>query len=183
MKPWEMRETESASDFERFRVYLELGPGRSLAKLNAALSDGETSVSRRQMERISSQHDWVERCRAWDEENAREIMSRAQEIQEATRAILFAGAAKASAYLARVAAGEIKNPSPASISAAKDLLDRVGLGAEKKVSVQHGFSDAADTAAERAASTLGASTADLAVGYEGRTGGGPGRVPGEGDRR
>lgn len=64
---WTQREEETTRAYQAFRVYLRLGPGRSLRK--AAEAEGKTSDS--QYMQWSSQHSWQERTRAYDMHMAR----------------------------------------------------------------------------------------------------------------
>jgi hypothetical protein len=179
--PWDMRPSETLADYQRFLGYLNVGAARSLAKASKAMEGrGDLAVSLRRLEDLSSEHDWPARADAWDRYHAAQVLDRAEQIMAEARSILFGGAAGAAKLLDEVAKGEREAP-PSTIAAARDLLDRCGLGAVKQSKVTHGFSDSADTAVERAAAALGASPADLAREYESRTGGEPGGVPAAGD--
>lgn len=59
--PWTRRTDESAVAYEAFRTYLNQGTDRSTAHVAHALGKTKTI-----MDRWSSQHDWVERVRAYD---------------------------------------------------------------------------------------------------------------------
>jgi hypothetical protein len=54
---------ETLKAFEAFRIYLELGPGRSTAKVGSKLGHR----SGKQSEKWSARWSWVERAKAWDE--------------------------------------------------------------------------------------------------------------------
>jgi len=60
-QPWERQKGESARAFEAFLVYLQMGPERSI---RAVAQKCTKSVSL--IRRWSSDNNWVERCRAWD---------------------------------------------------------------------------------------------------------------------
>lgn len=59
--PWERRDSETPVAFAAFQVYRDLAAERTLAKAAAALGKGHSV-----MEKWSGEHDWVERCLAWD---------------------------------------------------------------------------------------------------------------------
>jgi len=58
---WERQQGESARAFEAFSLYLEMGADRSVRAVGQKLGK-----SRALVERWSSAHQWVDRCRAWD---------------------------------------------------------------------------------------------------------------------
>ena len=60
-QPWDRRRGESAEHHGLLRRYLEMGSGRKLADLAEAVGRPVKSV-----QRLSSQHDWVERAAAYD---------------------------------------------------------------------------------------------------------------------
>jgi hypothetical protein len=59
--PWEQREKEPAEAYARFRIYLDLGPRRSLA--DAARPCG---VSLARLKQLSGKWNWPSRAVAWD---------------------------------------------------------------------------------------------------------------------
>lgn len=63
-RPWLRQENESDPAYEAFRVYLNLGAKRTLRLVCSA----ETGVGKswQLISRWSGEHDWVERCRAFD---------------------------------------------------------------------------------------------------------------------
>lgn len=63
---WMQRDNESSKAYAAFCVYRDLGPDRSLDKVVQKLAK-----SVQLFKRWSSQHNWVERARAWDEEQDR----------------------------------------------------------------------------------------------------------------
>lgn len=60
-QPWERQKGESAQAFEAFFLYLEMGAGRSIRAVSQELGKSKTLI-----DRWSRTHNWVERCRAWD---------------------------------------------------------------------------------------------------------------------
>lgn len=75
---WEREFGETKGAYLAFCAYRDLGPARSLAKLEDV---GAVSVSRRQLERYSSEHGWPQRADAWDIEQERIRRERAGERQ------------------------------------------------------------------------------------------------------
>lgn len=65
LQPWHMQPGESSRSFNRFCIYRDLGPARSLRKARQACGDG--TVCLREWELESSEHRWVERVRAYDQ--------------------------------------------------------------------------------------------------------------------
>ena len=61
--PGDRQPKETAKAFEAFRCYLEMGPGRSLAKVGEALGKSKTL-----MDRWSSRWNWAERVREYEGE-------------------------------------------------------------------------------------------------------------------
>lgn len=72
---WERQPEESDAAFEAFQSYRDMGLSRSLSKVGGKLGKSETLMSR-----WSSDHNWVERARAWDAEQDRII--RAEQIED-----------------------------------------------------------------------------------------------------
>lgn len=60
-RPWERQKGESAQAFEAFFLYLEMGADRSIRAVSQELGKSKTLI-----DRWSRTHNWVERCRAWD---------------------------------------------------------------------------------------------------------------------
>ena len=60
-QPWERQNGESAQAFAAFSAYLEMGPERSIRAVSQELGKSKTLI-----DRWSRTHNWVERCRAWD---------------------------------------------------------------------------------------------------------------------
>jgi hypothetical protein len=69
-QPWERLRNEPSKSFHAFTLYCDLGPGRSLAKL--AEQFGETSVSLRRLEQLSSKWSWVSRAASFDDDQDRQ---------------------------------------------------------------------------------------------------------------
>ena len=72
IEPWEQQENETAPAFAAFVIYRDLGLGiRSVAKVGQQLGKSKTLI-----ERWSSQWNWVNRCRVYDQELDRMIRER-----------------------------------------------------------------------------------------------------------
>lgn len=65
-KPWERQENETPKQFEAFVIYRDMGEERSLQNVANQLAK-----SRQLLTRWSSANNWVERSRAWDNEQDR----------------------------------------------------------------------------------------------------------------
>jgi hypothetical protein len=78
---WERREDETSKAFAAFREYLDLGGGRSLAKVGRKLGK-----STKLIERWSAANEWVRRAEAFDNEQDRlyfaELKNRRREMAE-----------------------------------------------------------------------------------------------------
>jgi len=65
MNPWDRRDSETSKSYDAFQRYLALGPTRSYVKI---VEQYERPASyHRQIERWSSENDWVDRALAYDE--------------------------------------------------------------------------------------------------------------------
>jgi len=82
VRAFERQDGETVKAFEAFKVYRDLGPERSLAKV-AEIRYGKTTSNARQVARWSSRFDWVERAAAWDDYHE---MIRREIIEECERA-------------------------------------------------------------------------------------------------
>ena len=72
IEPWEQQENETATAFAAFVIYRDLGLGiRSVVKVGQQLGKSRTLI-----ERWSSQWNWVNRCRVYDQELDRLIRER-----------------------------------------------------------------------------------------------------------
>lgn len=77
-QPWERQKDESSKAFEGFTVYRDMGAERSLAKAGRSLGKSKTLL-----EKWSSQWNWVERARAYDNEIERQAKAKAvKEVKE-----------------------------------------------------------------------------------------------------
>lgn len=79
--PYERQDGESKQSFEAFALYRDMGLARSLAKVGEELGKSTTL-----MERWSSKYEWVERCKAYDQEMDRiAILENEQQRREMIR--------------------------------------------------------------------------------------------------
>jgi hypothetical protein len=74
-RPWDRQPGEGPRAFQAFRIYLELGPARSIAKAveeyqrqNNGKTAGAARTIRRRWQTWSAEHRWQERARAFDVE-------------------------------------------------------------------------------------------------------------------
>ena len=74
--PWERMPGESDKAFAKFCAYRDMGAGRSLARL-CQLHPGNKGWGHRAVEDLCSRWRWVDRARAWDDEQDR-VRSEAQ---------------------------------------------------------------------------------------------------------
>lgn len=71
-KPWERQKGESAQAFEAFTTYRDMGPERSQQAVSRKLAKSRQIISR-----WSSQWNWLERVRAYENELEKEARARA----------------------------------------------------------------------------------------------------------
>ncbi len=76
-KAWEQREKESAPAYEAFLAYRDAEPGQRTVRAVAQKLDKSVTL----IGRWSSQHDWLDRARSWDNEVARGADAREKEKQ------------------------------------------------------------------------------------------------------
>ncbi|HSB17407.1 MAG TPA: hypothetical protein VLE22_23355 [Bryobacteraceae bacterium] len=76
-RPWLRMKNESAKTYSHFQVYLRLGPNnRSFGKTSE-----EVRCSVRNIERIASRWNWVERADAWDRHNEELNLARFEKLR------------------------------------------------------------------------------------------------------
>ncbi len=78
-QPWERLPGESSRAYGMFTEYRLMGPGRSLAKLVQKL--GKKRGYKSQLEEWSKKYDWVSRCQAYDDHEAREREEQLEKIR------------------------------------------------------------------------------------------------------
>ncbi len=86
-RPWAIQPKESATAYEAFITYLELGRGRSIPKAMDAA--GAPAGNKRWWETWSSRHQWVERSRAYDSDHLQDRIAGRTEQRELGRQPLY----------------------------------------------------------------------------------------------
>lgn len=71
-KPWERQKGESEKAYEAFAAYRDMGPERSITKVSQSLNKTRALIGR-----WSSQWNWTERARAYDNELEKEARAKA----------------------------------------------------------------------------------------------------------
>lgn len=71
-KPWERQKGESGKAYEAFAAYRDMGPERSITKVSQSLNKTRALIGR-----WSSQWNWTERARAYDNELEKEARAKA----------------------------------------------------------------------------------------------------------
>ncbi len=71
-KPWERQKGESAQAYEAFVTYRDMGPERSVTRVSQSLNKSRGLIGR-----WSSQWNWTERVRAYDNELEKEARAKA----------------------------------------------------------------------------------------------------------
>lgn len=130
-KPWHRQKTDTDAAFAAFRVYLEMGSKRSLSKVVEAL--GKSRGYDRVLGRWSSAHDWVERCRAYDDHEWDQKLAGREQAREKVRQRALDAAMTRIDELEAIAAGDGKfaeSGAPASgdqLKAIEKLLSLAGV--------------------------------------------------------
>ena len=120
-RPWDRQPTESGPAYAAFRIYLTLGPGRTVERAwrewQAAKGTGKPQPGSRPSggyRKWTRAHDWTARAERFD----REVMFRAAD-GECERAALHSATARA--HLAHLAARRLGQMKPAELSV-KDAI-------------------------------------------------------------
>lgn len=119
MSAWDPTSAETSKSYSRFIAFLELGPDRTLPKLNQSLGRKPSYLT--QLKRWSSAHEWQRRAKAYD---AAELAERADDrklITERVRQILFDRGIDAANTVINTMLGEC--PIPACKCKAADPAD------------------------------------------------------------
>lgn len=139
-QPWHRLDKESVIWYERFvRYYLQLGIGRSLYKAYRLyiLTEGEPVKQAKMLRNVTSkvegmwrhksaEYQWHKRAEAWDNFEA----SIDQDVVNKAKRTILGSMDKAAEALVK----SLDNPR-LSVMAAKEILDRGGMGAIQKVGV------------------------------------------------
>lgn len=86
-KPWEQWPDETDTAYQRFSVYLELGPERTQQKVVDKL--GKSRGYEKQLQKWSSKHDWVARCREYDKHIIKQNLKNKEDIIDHARGRLL----------------------------------------------------------------------------------------------
>lgn len=118
--PWERQPKETAKAFEAFFLYLHMGAERGIRAVAQKLGKSVTLISR-----WSSDWDWVERTRAWDNDLAQKAKKRAEkDIEEMQKRHI-----SISMHLQSKAIKALGNMSTESITA-RDVAALIKLGVD-----------------------------------------------------
>lgn len=136
--PWDRRGQEGNAAYNAFSIYLELGYVRSIPKVQKELGLSSNS----QLHTWKKDHDWNERCRAWDSYELNISLERRAESREAARQVLFDAAVDLATILVQAAKGEMtKDPGkiqPSTrVAAAQKGLELCGLVPPKRIEMTH----------------------------------------------
>ena len=70
LKPWDRQPKESSSAYAHFQIFLDMGAERTLQRVADTVS-----LSEQYIRRLSTQHGWQDRARAWDSMPRRAVAS------------------------------------------------------------------------------------------------------------
>lgn len=131
-KQWERRVRESAKAYAAFSSYRDMGSDRSLQKVAQSLSKSLTLVKR-----WSSEHEWVERARAYDNDLARAAKAQAEkELKDMTARhikIAMQLQTKAVTALSQLPVAEMSPKEILSFLAEATKMERVNRAEEARV--------------------------------------------------
>lgn len=82
-KPWNQWPDETDTAYDRFMAYLKMGADRSMAKV--VQKYGMKKSYKSQLERWSLKYNWVDRCRAYDENIALQYVESEELIHKKVR--------------------------------------------------------------------------------------------------
>jgi len=137
-KPWERRDTDTDKSWAAFCVYRDMGAGRSLRELQERVYGRKEGAPKAQgnghITRWSSEHDWVARCRAYDEHLDALNLARVEEGREVAFRRLATMREKALRALEKML-DDPDNATGPQLSAIREVLDRTGVALPKGVDV------------------------------------------------
>ena len=140
-KPWERQDGETPKQFEAFKIYRDMGEERSITKVANQLSK-----TRPLLTRWSSANNWVERCRAWDNEQDRLLLlEQRKEIKKMRKRhadIANAMLLKSAKALKVIPDNEIKPSDVAKMVDVASKLERISRGDVGEVVEQRDGGDA-----------------------------------------
>lgn len=126
-KPWERQEGESSPAFDAFVAYRDMPKPRSIRAVGRQLGKSHTLMSR-----WSSNHSWVDRVAAWDDEQDRAI--REQQIEDIKKMrkrhaeLAHAMLIKAASALKKIPPEEIKPQDVSRMVETASKLERISRG-------------------------------------------------------
>lgn len=106
-KAWDQLPEEPAHVYDKFLVYLQLGPDRTLQKAKDAIY-GEQVGSVKTLQSYSRKYSWINRAEAWDRHVMRQRSQKIQGVVENIQDELAEKHRPVAKRLAQAAAGEIK---------------------------------------------------------------------------
>ncbi len=121
---WGRREGESDGDWEAFESYLDMGPTRSLMKLSGELNKDGFSYAT--LSRRCRESDWVERARAYDNEELAKHIGGREKVREVVRQTLIDNCAEAANIIMDLARNE-ETPATVRLHAAKAVIGLSGI--------------------------------------------------------
>ncbi len=135
-KLWHRLPGETSKQYQRFTAFLAMGPGRTYVAVQKSMNVGRVAI-----ETVASQHSWLERAAAYDQEGATNFL---QDIEDVRTEILNDILGKAPEYLrilndiARGKAVEGTNTKPSTqLQAAIKGLELAGFVPPKRESRTH----------------------------------------------
>ncbi len=90
-KLWHRLPGETSKQYQRFTAFLAMGPGRTYVAVQKSMNVGRVAI-----ETVASQHSWLERAAAYDQEGATNFL---QDIEDVRTEILNDILGKAPEYL------------------------------------------------------------------------------------
>lgn len=84
---WDQWPDETNLAYQRFSVYLEMGPERSLEKVHQKLN--KSTSYKRQLAKWSTKYDWVARCKEYDDHLLKKSLKNKEDILDRARAKLL----------------------------------------------------------------------------------------------
>lgn len=117
-KPWHRIPGETSLSRNAFRIYLELGPMRSLRKVADELDKPEWYT--RTLERWSSRFSWVDRAAEYDDHSLNRSAELRQQVREAAIRMMQEAALEATETIIDLSRGEMRD------GASVPIMDKFG---------------------------------------------------------
>ncbi len=119
--PWNQLPDETDTAYHRFTVYLEMGADRSIPKVRE--KTGKSQGYDRHLYRWSSQYNWVDRCRAYDQHIAFQYVENQEVIQKKARSEILRRLPEAVDKLYDIALSD----DPDRMSALEMIMQQAGM--------------------------------------------------------